>query len=157
MDTDKKIHPMPVNMPNVVFDETLNAGFELRVDYIKSHIKVLVHPGGLCEVFGRELPVNEPVFFHAGENIAIFCWKQTRIQICGDFEHYVSEQTPMHVYLNISSALNKMRNEALTQKRVGPTLLVTGSTQSGKSTLCKMLVNYSLKLGWSPVFADIDL
>jgi len=63
----------------------------------------------------------------------------------------------MHVYLNISSALNKMRNEALTQKRVGPMLLVTGSTQSGKSTLCKMLVNYSLKLGWSPVFADIDL
>ena len=63
----------------------------------------------------------------------------------------------MHVYLNISSALNKMRNEALTQKRVGPSLLVTGSTQSGKSTLCKMLVNYSLKLGWSPVFADIDL
>jgi polyribonucleotide 5'-hydroxyl-kinase len=50
-----------------------------------------------------------------------------------------------------------MRNEALTQKRVGPMLLVTGSTQSGKSTLCKMLVNYSLKLGWSPVFADIDL
>jgi len=79
MDTDKKIHPMPVNMPNIVFDETLNAGIELRVYYIKSHIKVLVHPGGLCEVFGRELPVGEPIFFHAGENIAIFCWKQTRI------------------------------------------------------------------------------
>jgi len=46
---------------------------------------------GLCEVFGRELPVGEPVFFHAGENIAIFCWKQTRIQICGEFEQYVSE------------------------------------------------------------------
>lgn len=63
----------------------------------------------------------------------------------------------MHVYLNLSSALNKMRNEAQAQKKVGPSLLVTGSTQSGKSTLCKMLVNYSLKLGWSPIFADIDL
>lgn len=127
MDTDKKITPLPVNMPNIMFDETLNPGFELRIDSIRSHIKVLVL-GGLCEVFGRELPVGEPVFFHAGENIAIFCWKQTRIQICGEFEQYVSEQTPMHIYLNYSSALNKMRNEALTQKHVGPSLLVTGST-----------------------------
>jgi hypothetical protein len=70
---------LPVSMPNVMFDDTLNAGFELRVDSIRSHIKVLAHPGGLCEVFGRELPAGEPVFFHAGENIAIFCWKQTRI------------------------------------------------------------------------------
>jgi|LakMenE01Jun11ns_1017448.scaffolds.fasta_scaffold8924646_2 hypothetical protein len=79
MDTDKKILPLPVKMPNLEFDEPLNAGFELRISSIKSHIKVLVQPGGLCEVFGRELPVGEPVFFHAGENIAIFCWKTTHI------------------------------------------------------------------------------
>lgn len=91
MDTDKKIQPLPVSMPNCKFDEVLSPGFELRIDSIRSHIKVLVHPGGLCEVFGRELPVGEPVFFHAGENIAIFCWKQARIQICGDFEQYCSD------------------------------------------------------------------
>jgi len=90
MDTDKKIMPTPVSMPNIKFDETLSPGFELRIDSIRSHIKVLVI-SGMCEVFGRELPVGEPVFFHAGENIAIFCWKQTRIQICGDFEQYVSD------------------------------------------------------------------
>ena len=78
MDTDKKILPLPVNMPNLIFDDSLNAGFELRISSIKSHIKVLI-TSGLCEVFGRELPVGEPVFFHVGENIAIFCWKTTHI------------------------------------------------------------------------------
>lgn len=34
---------------------------------------------------------------------------------------------------------------------------MTGSNQSGKSTLCKILVNYSLKLGWTPIFCDLDL
>ena len=95
MDTDKKINPLPVNMPNLKYDRTLDAGFELRIMSIKSHIKVLIL-SGLCEVFGRELPIGEPVFFHSGENIAIFCWKATHIQMCGDFEHYESDATPMH-------------------------------------------------------------
>jgi len=34
---------------------------------------------------------------------------------------------------------------------------VTGSQQSGKSTLCKILVNYAIKLGWQPVLVDLDL
>jgi polyribonucleotide 5'-hydroxyl-kinase len=157
MDTDKKIMPQDVSMPDPIFDETLQAGFELRIDSIRSHIKVMVHPGGLAEVFGRELPVGEPVFFHEGENIAIFCWKPSHIQISGECGFYDSDKTPMHVYANISCALNKMRNEALQQKRVGPSLLVTGSQQSGKSTLCKMLVNYSIKQGWTPIFVDLDL
>ena len=63
----------------------------------------------------------------------------------------------MHIYVNISSALNQLRVAALNEKRVGPNLLVTGEQQSGKSTLCKMLVNYAIKLGWSPILADLDL
>ena len=63
-DTDKKIMPPPIEMPNPTFDETLPAGSELRINHIENHIKVLIGEGGLCEVFGRELPVNEPVYFH---------------------------------------------------------------------------------------------
>ena len=63
----------------------------------------------------------------------------------------------MHIYVNISSALNQLRVAALNEKRTGPALLVTGSQQSGKSTLCKMLVNYAIKLGWQPVLVDLDL
>lgn len=63
-DTDKKIMPAAVDMPDPTFSDTLLPGSELRIHHIESHIKVLIGEGGLCEVFGRELPVNEPVFFH---------------------------------------------------------------------------------------------
>ena len=63
----------------------------------------------------------------------------------------------MHIHVNISSALNQLRIAALNERKIGPSLLVTGSQQSGKSTLCKMLVNYAIKLGWTPILADLDL
>ena len=36
---------------------------------------------GWAEVFGRELPNNETVFFYKGENLAIFTWKGAKIEI----------------------------------------------------------------------------
>jgi polyribonucleotide 5'-hydroxyl-kinase len=50
-----------------------------------------------------------------------------------------------------------MRNEALKSKSIGPTILITGNNQSGKSTLCRIFANYSLRLGWRPILCDIDL
>lgn len=63
----------------------------------------------------------------------------------------------MQYYVNVHSAFNQMRNEALKKKEVGPSILVTGTNYSGKSTLCRILVNYSLRLGWRPILCDIDL
>jgi hypothetical protein len=40
---------------------------------IEDHLK-LVLLSGVAEVFGRELPLKEPVFFHQGENVAIYSW-----------------------------------------------------------------------------------
>ena len=135
-------------MPDPTYQDTLHAGQELRIEEINSHIKVLIAEGGLCEVFGRELPCGEPIFFHAGEKFAIFCWQDSQITICGEHGNYKSDETPMHIYVNLQCALNRERHIALNQRRVGPNLLITGSQQSGKSTLCKILVNYALKLGW---------
>ena len=36
---------------------------------------------GQAEVFGRELPLNETVFYYKGENLAIFTWKGATIEI----------------------------------------------------------------------------
>jgi polyribonucleotide 5'-hydroxyl-kinase len=63
----------------------------------------------------------------------------------------------MYYYINVHSALNQMRIAALKNKTLGPNILITGSTQSGKSTLCRILTNYSLKLGWTPMLCDLDL
>ena len=35
--------------------------------------------------------------------------------------------------------------------------MITGSARSGKSSLGTMMINYALKLGWTPLYADIDL
>ena len=88
-------------MPDPTFQSTLEAGSELRIYQIDSHIKVLIADGGLCEVFGRELACNEPVFFHAGEKLAIFCWQDSEVTICGQFDSYISAETPMHIYVNL--------------------------------------------------------
>ena len=62
----------------------------------------MISEGGLCEVFGRELPVNEPIFFHAGEKLAIFCHRDAYLTISGrEPEAYTSKETPMHIYMNL--------------------------------------------------------
>jgi len=104
------------------------------------------------------LPLKMPVYFHQGEKFAIFTFHGARIQVSGVCQsYYKSDKTPMQYYVNVHSAFNQMRNEALKLKKVGPTILITGSNNSGKSTLCRILANYSLRLGWRPVLCDIDL
>jgi hypothetical protein len=85
--TDKKIEPKLHLMPDCKTVD-LEEGFEYRIKEIKDHIKIIVvsmdkfnppQPQGLCEVFGRELPVGEPVFFHMGEKIAIYCWQKVQL------------------------------------------------------------------------------
>jgi polyribonucleotide 5'-hydroxyl-kinase len=63
----------------------------------------------------------------------------------------------MNFYINIHSAFNQQRNLALKNRQIGPTIMVTGALRSGKSSLCRILVNYSLKLGWRPMLVDLDL
>ena len=63
----------------------------------------------------------------------------------------------MNIYVNINCALNSLREQARLQKQVGPALLITGAQLSGKSTLARILTNYSIKLGWKPIYVDLDL
>ena len=36
-------------------------------------------------------------------------------------------------------------------------MIVVGPTDSGKSTLCKMLLSWTAKLGWKPTYVDLDI
>ncbi len=64
----------------------------------------------------------------------------------------------MNTYLNISEIINLKREKVLKERQsFGPRVIVVGSTQSGKSTLCKILLNYAARLGWKPIFCDLDL
>lgn len=50
-------------MPPPLKSESLAPGHELRIYGIEDHIKVLLLEGK-AEVFGKELPIEEPTFFH---------------------------------------------------------------------------------------------
>lgn len=39
----------------------------------------------------------------------------------------------------------------------GPRVIVVGPTDSGKSTLSRMLLSWAAKQGWKPTFVDIDI
>lgn len=84
---------------------------------------------------------------------------------------YVSEETPMAAYANLHIAFEQMRVRALRQLRGSPVpeyereiptdpprVLVLGPENSGKTTVCKILINYAVRAGqgWSPLLINTD-
>lgn len=92
---------------------------------------------------------------------------------------YVASHTPVPSYLNAHDALEARRTlaaeatasaasaagdeEATTttsrqrNENEGPRAIVVGPTNAGKSTLCKLLLNYAVRGGWHPTFLDLDV
>jgi polyribonucleotide 5'-hydroxyl-kinase len=116
---------------------------------------------GTAELFGIELsPFN--VYKFSGCKIAIFTWKECVLKLRGrqakqKYEvDWNFDELPHFKYLNLHFYLNKLREEAMIENKIGPKVLVTGSAVSGKTTLCKILLNYATKNGWKPIFCDLD-
>ena len=63
----------------------------------------------------------------------------------------------MTMYLNSHAAMEQMRQKADLEETRGPRVLVVGPTDVGKSTFCRLLVNYAVRCGRSPIFADLDV
>lgn len=70
---------------------------------------------------------------------------------------YIARETPMIQYLNTHSAIEQMRATSEKKGTLGPITLVVGPTDVGKSTLCKILLNYAVRLGHRPIFVDLDV
>ena len=72
-------------------------------------------------------------------------------QVKGDFSSaYVADETPMRTFVNTHAVLEARRvacREATASGQTGtaPVTMVVGPTDSGKSSLCKLLVNYSVR------------
>ncbi|KAJ7510160.1 Pre-mRNA cleavage complex II protein Clp1-domain-containing protein [Mycena galericulata] len=84
---------------------------------------------------------------------------------------YVSEETPMAAYANLHIAFEQMRVRALRDLRGSPVpdyerekptdpprVLILGPENSGKTTVCKILINYATRAGqgWSPLLINTD-
>ncbi|XP_046846682.1 protein CLP1 homolog [Xenia sp. Carnegie-2017] len=114
---------------------------------------------GQAEVFGTELVLHKKVQFKPGSKIAVFTWDGCIIEITGAVEGaYVSRETPMLMYLNLHAALDQMREKARKNPGLtGPRIMITGPADVGKSTLCRILLNYAVRMGRRPIYCDLDV
>ncbi|KAI3429530.1 hypothetical protein D9Q98_005618 [Chlorella vulgaris] len=136
---------------------TLEANHELRMEVAwgkQVHLQLLK---GQAEVFGTSLDLGERVSIR-GQKVAVYSWQGCLLELEGDPDvMYTSDETPMAHYLNIHDVLDARRQEALKSKGQGPRTFVVGPTDVGKSSLCKILLNYAVRAGWAPTFADMDI
>ncbi|KAF5358007.1 hypothetical protein D9756_001285 [Leucocoprinus leucothites] len=130
---------------------------------------------GKAEIFGAELVPGKYYLFGVECKAAVFTWKGCTIEISPEpSTEYDSEDTPMRAYGNLHIALEKMRvrsllslsgsslapgeSQSTTKPSDPPRVLVIGPANSGKTTLCKILVNYCVRAGqgWSPILVNVD-
>ncbi|XP_075449313.1 polyribonucleotide 5'-hydroxyl-kinase Clp1 [Ascaphus truei] len=113
---------------------------------------------GLAEVFGTELTRNKRYTFPPGSRAAVFTWHGCTVQLWGSPDvAYVSRDTPMLLYLNAHVGLEQMRAQAEREAERGPRVLVAGPGDVGKSTLCRLLLNYAVRRGRRPTLVELDV
>lgn len=70
----------------------------------------------------------------------------------------MAKETPMVEYINTHTGLEQLRKLADDQEDgKGPVVMVVGPTDVGKSTLCKILLNYAVRMGRRPIYVDLDV
>lgn len=113
---------------------------------------------GFAELFGTELVKNKPYEFQTGAKAAIFTYQGCVLTITGKMDsYYVAKETPMIQYLNCHAALEQLRIEADETNGYGPNILIVGPGDVGKSTLCRILLNYAVRQGRRPLYVDLDV
>ncbi|CAI5445937.1 unnamed protein product [Caenorhabditis angaria] len=120
---------------------------------------------GYAEMFGTEITPNKKYTFPPSSRVAIYTYTQATIELFGKVSsHYVADDTPMVFYVNIHAAIEEVRQAREEQamqsgygKPKGPKVLLVGPSDVGKSTLSRILCNYSVRQGRCPVFVDLDV
>ncbi|XP_056387452.1 polyribonucleotide 5'-hydroxyl-kinase Clp1 isoform X3 [Hyla sarda] len=131
---------------------------ELRLEVEGSAPVQVELVSGLAEVFGTELTKNKKYTFTPGSRAAVFTWHGCTVQLWGSPDvAYVSKDTPMLLYLNTHVGLEQMRAQAEREGERGPRVLVAGPSDVGKSTLCRLLLNYGVRRGRRPTLVELDV
>lgn len=113
---------------------------------------------GHAELFGTEMVMKKPYEFGVGAKVAIFTYHGCTIELRGKPDvAYVARETPMVQYLNCNSALEHLRAKAEEDDLQGPVAMIVGPTDVGKTTLCRIFLNYAVRLGRRPIYVDLDV
>ncbi|KYQ89926.1 hypothetical protein DLAC_08495 [Tieghemostelium lacteum] len=126
--------------------------FEVEFD-VKGTIKLIE---GSAEYFGTELSLGKTYKVTSSKG-AIFTWSGCKIEVSGNVVSYIGQETPMLLYAGIHKIIDDKRTEILDKpSESGPRVIIVGPTDAGKSSLSKMLMGYSCREGYQPVFVDLD-
>jgi polyribonucleotide 5'-hydroxyl-kinase len=120
----------------------------------------------MAEIYGAELALAKDYEFFGGAKLAIYTWHGCDLAIKGQCKvAYTASETPMSIYLNVHTALESLRRSCSTNspsntntdiRSHGPRTIVVGPTDSGKTTLCRILLSYAHKMGHQPLYIDLD-
>ncbi|XP_050224930.1 protein CLP1 homolog [Mercurialis annua] len=155
----------PPPPPSAVKQVKLERESELRIEVANDTSLRLRLLNGTAEIFGTELPPEQWLTFPPRLKFAVFTWYGATIEMDGPTEtDYTADETPMVSYVNVHAVLEGRRNRAkassnsnASESFQGPRVIVVGPTDSGKSTLARMLVSWAAKQGWKPTFVDLDI
>lgn len=101
---------------------------------------------------------NKVYEFHTGAKVAVFTYHGCVLSIVGQMDvHYIAKETPMIQYLNCHAALEQLRVTADETNGTGPIVMVVGPSDVGKSTVCRILLNYAVRQGRRPIYVDLDV
>ena len=144
---------------NQLQEVKLEPDSEFRFEIETRNEKVyLTLQSGSAEVFGTEIVKGKVYEFTSGAKVAVFTWQGCVLELRGKPDvHYVAKETPMIMYANCHAALELMRAAAEKANKKGPTTMIVGPCDVGKSTVCRLLLNYSVRMGRRPIFVDLDV
>lgn len=142
---------------DAVKDYQLERESELRIEVASSPVSVLLI-SGTVELFGTELPKRKTYEFQEGAKVALFTWHGCTLKLIGTPEvAYVSCETPMVLYLNTHIAIDQVRHRASREAKMGPRVVIAGSVDVGKSTMCRILLNYAIRMNRRLCYVETDV
>eukprot|EP00756_Hemistasia_phaeocysticola_P051840 Hpha_TRINITY_DN27018_c0_g1::TRINITY_DN27018_c0_g1_i1::g.33186::m.33186/K14399/CLP1, HERB; polyribonucleotide 5'-hydroxyl-kinase len=152
-------------MAGPIIEYTLQPGTELRFEVPAGatqpgKVRLVPCPGQFAEVNGAELAPGNWHEFPAGTAAAVYSWHGCRLRLSGvDTEMvYKATETPMPVYAQTHAFLERMRRNAKEGiSAQGPRVLVCGPSDSGKTSVCRLLANYAARLDWDVTYVDLDV
>lgn len=157
---------------------SINKQNELRIDVPSEVDRNFGTPSvtlikGTAEIFGQELAERQRVELIAGSSIAVFTWDGCEIETEGQIHAYTAPDTPMPQYAKVHSLLEKHRSSAVAYSggsasssssaassgrfAQGPRVVIVGPVDYGKSTLCRILANWAVRMERTPIFVDLDV
>ncbi|OTF71082.1 polyribonucleotide 5'-hydroxyl-kinase Clp1-like protein [Euroglyphus maynei] len=136
---------------------SLEKGEELRFEVENESVQCQLIEGK-AELFGTELRLEQKYTFQKGAKVAVFTFHGCKLKLYGTPEvEYVASETPMTIYLNLGNSLEGLREAACKEDKHGPNVLVAGPTDVGKTTFCRILLNYAVRNDRIPIYVDLDL